>query len=273
MRIDAAGDGPSGRRRRRYKRPLPVPFKMKRDEKDLSWPWDHTRFDALGPVLPCPPALFASFGEGDEEKRICGLPRDAALQAAIGAPGAPPCVVISVGSNNQWRFEEAVRAAMPHCVIHTLDCTLEIKVPEALQATVKPHQICLGERTETITARGGAVMKGEEEQRQFMTWGDFVAHIGLAAPPVALKMDIEGYEWGILTALALEERNLLPLSISFEFHYQTPRRELHWFGRYRSPYEIAAFVDFMYTRGGYSLVDRHDNEGCRHCSEIVLARV
>ena len=25
-----------------------------------------------------------------------------------------------------------------------------------------------------------------------MTWGDFVAHIQLKAPPVALKMDIEG---------------------------------------------------------------------------------
>jgi len=66
---------------------------------------------------------------------------------------------------------------------------------------------------------------------------------------------------------------MLPLSISLEFHYQTSQRALHWFGHYRSPYEIAAFVDFMYTRGGYSLVDRHDNQDCRHCSEIIIARV
>ena len=69
---------------------------------------------------------------------------------------------------------------MPHCVIHTLDCTLQIRVPPALQDKVHPHQICLGEKTETLHGR------------QFMTWGAFVAHIQLKAPPVALKMDIEG---------------------------------------------------------------------------------
>jgi hypothetical protein len=245
-----------------YIRPLPKYFRLKRDETDLTWPWDHSRFDALGPVLQCPPAIFTSFGQGDGEKRICGLPHDASAQQAIGAPGSPQCVVISIGSKNWWDFERAVSAAMPHCVIHTLDCTVKLRVPPALRNKVHPHQICLGEKTETVRPRG----------LRFMTWGDFVAHIQLKAPPVALKMDIEGYEWGVLPALALEQRTMLPLSISFEFHYQT-QMKLHWFGRYRSPYEIAAFVDFMYTRGGYSLVDRHDNQMCRHCSEIILARV
>jgi len=285
-----------------YRRPLPKYFRLKRDETDLTWPWDHSRFDALGPVLQCPPAIFTSFGQGDGEKRICGLPHDASAQQAIGAPGSPQCVVISIGSKNWWDFERAVSAAMPHCVIHTLDCTVKLRVPPALRNKVHPHQICLGEKTETVKPRG----------LRFMTWGDFVAHIQLKAPPVALKMDIEGaylqcikrtsrrlrsdvllvkfisnetdhrragltycragYEWGVLPALALEQRTMLPLSISFEFHYQT-QMKLHWFGRYRSPYEIAAFADFMYTRGGYSLVDRHDNQMCRHCSEIILARV
>lgn len=163
-----------------YRRQLPRNFKLKRDEKDMTWPWDHRRFDALGPVLQCPPAFFTSFGHGDEEKRICGLPRDAVAQQAIGAPGSSRCVVISVGSNNQWGFERGVSAAMPHCVIHTLDCTLQIRVPPALQDKVHPHHICLGEKTETLNGR------------QFMTWGAFVAHIQLKAPPVALKMDIEG---------------------------------------------------------------------------------
>ena len=48
---------------------------------------------------------------------------------------------------------------------------------------------------------------------------------------------------------------------------------LPWFGRWRTPYEIGAWMDYLYTRGGYVLVDRHDNRGCRHCSEIVVARL
>lgn len=165
-----------------YRRQLPGNFRLKRDEIDLTWPWDHRRFDALGPVLQCPPAIFTSFGQGDGEKRICGLPHDASAQQAIGAPGSPQCVVISIGSKNWWDFERAVSAAMPHCVIHTLDCTVKLRVPPALRNKVHPHQICLGEKTETVRPRG----------LRFMTWGDFVAHIQLKAPPVALKMDIEG---------------------------------------------------------------------------------
>jgi hypothetical protein len=32
-------------------------------------------------------------------------------------------------------------------------------------------------------------------------------------------------------------------------------------------------MDFMATRGSYVLVDRNDNDHCKHCSEIVIAHI
>ena len=222
-----------------------------------------SRFDALGPVLPCPPAIRTVFGRGDEEKRICGLPSDEATLSTIGGAAAP-CVIVSAGSNNQWGFEAAVHARMPRCVIHTLDCTVKPRVPAALKGAVVPHEICLGSKDET------------QQTRRFMTWRTFAEHAGIKTAPTALKLDIEGFEWAILTSIAAEPQDTLPLSISLELHYvgKAPRNsKFVKTNRAHSPYEISAFMDFLYTRGGYSLVDRHDNPVCKHCSEIVIARV
>ena len=82
----------------------------------------------------------------------------------------------------------------------------------------------------------------------------------------------QGFEWSVLSMLATS-RHFLPESLSLELHYQTQFPSLPWYGRFRGAYEIGAWMDFMFSRGGYVLVDRRDNEYCAHCSEIVLARL
>jgi len=54
---------------------------------DGNYGYSHHRFDALGPVLQCPPSIFSKFGEGDDEKHICGLPGDSNGEVAIVANG------------------------------------------------------------------------------------------------------------------------------------------------------------------------------------------
>ena len=99
----------------------------------------------------------------------------------------------------------------------------------------------------------------------------------LRAPPTMLKLDIEGHEWEVLTSLVElgpgRATALLPPSISLELHYRTSVRSVSWYNRMRSPAEIGLWMEYMLTRGGYVLVDRHDNPMCRSCSEIVLARM
>jgi hypothetical protein len=243
--------------------------KPARYQTDGVYEHDHHRFDALGPVLQCPSPILTKFGEGDEEKHICGLSLDKAQE-----PANHPCVIISIGGANQWAFENIIGKALPHCHIHTLDCTVDGRIPEALKGQATFHKICIGTKDETVTAPQSGTYVKQGMQLQFMRWGTFTAMIGLEHPPDVMKMDIEGYEWSVLQDMAANApRNVLPRSISLELHYETGMSNLQWYGRFRSPYEIGAWMDFMTTRGNYVLVDRNDNDHCRHCSEIVIAYI
>ena len=227
-------------------------------EKDPSWARSHSRFNALGPILQCPPTLLSAFGSGDEEKRVCGsFTRGRGREQASAASN---CVVVSLGSDNLYGFEAAIVRRRPWCRIHVFDCTVVPRVPPALAARVNFHSICIGTKDEVV------------RKRRFMSWTSIVSYLRLTAPPDVLKMDIEGFEWDVLPALASSPA-LLPATISLELHYLTQMRDIKWYGRLRTPPEIAAWMDFMFTRGGYVLVDRRDNSRCLHCSEIVIARL
>jgi hypothetical protein len=115
----------------------------------------HARFDALGPVLQCPPSIFSKFGSGDEEKRICGLPTNllgdsAGLTSSVDT-SKEPCVIISIGGKNWWGFELSISKALPHCHIHTLDCTVDGMIPPQLAKQVTFHKICIGGSDENVT--------------------------------------------------------------------------------------------------------------------------
>lgn len=202
----------------------------------------HTRFDALGPVLQCPNNILNSFGKGDGEKRVCGN------------MDGNHCVVISIGSRNEWDFEEAVIAKYPSCRIHTLDCYVEEAfVPAAIKGQVTFHPYCLG-LTDVTMADG----------KRFLGWPSLAKMVGLTHPPTVLKMDIEGFEWTTIPAI-IKSGTFAPLSYSFELHLET-------FGHKRSGPEIALFIEVLYSFG-YALVDRHDNPFCGSCSELVVAKV
>lgn len=204
------------------------------------------RFDALGGVVQCPPRLLQVLGRGDDEKRVC---------AALAA--ARPCVVVSIGSNNQWGFEEAVASEFSHCRVETFDCTVDATVPAPLRSRVTFHPFCLGVR----------------DNAQELSWPGIVRRLGLTEPPAALKADIEGFEWDVFDALARSgAESLLPVSLSIEVHLWTEVREVRWQGRWRRPEETAAWMETLRTIG-YALVDRHDNPLCSYCSEITLARI
>ena len=204
------------------------------------------RFDALGGVVQCPPRLLQVLGRGDDEKRVC-----ATLSAAR------PCVIVSIGSNNQWGFEEAVASEFPHCRVETFDCTVDATVPAPLRSRVTFHPFCLGVR----------------DNAQELSWPGIVRRLGLTEPPTALKADIEGFEWDVFDALARSgAESLLPFSVSIEVHLWTEVKEVRWQGRWRRPDETAGWMETLRSVG-YALVDRHDNPLCSYCSEITLARI
>ena len=62
--------------------------------------------DLIGPIGPICKHELVSFAEGDDEKRACIDPGD--IRTLGYNPVGQKCVVYSIGSNNQWSFEEAI---------------------------------------------------------------------------------------------------------------------------------------------------------------------
>jgi hypothetical protein len=208
--------------------------------------WD--RFNALGPVLQCPKEILSSFGQGDGEKRICGFVE------------GEHCVIISIGRHDDWDFEVDMIKKHPHCRVHTFDCTVLATVPAAVREQVTFYHQCLGITDYTLP-------NGQE----YLSWPSMVRKIGLTQPPTALKMDIEGFEWTTIPAI-IKSNVHVPESFSFELHFGTPIKEMKWINRERTDPEIGLFSEMLFSFG-YVLVDRHDNELCPQCSEVVMAKL
>eukprot|EP00993_Chasmostoma_nieuportense_P002481 NODE_3273_length_999_cov_16.474771_g3127_i0.p1 GENE.NODE_3273_length_999_cov_16.474771_g3127_i0~~NODE_3273_length_999_cov_16.474771_g3127_i0.p1 ORF type:complete len:306 (-),score=60.95 NODE_3273_length_999_cov_16.474771_g3127_i0:82-966(-) len=207
----------------------------------------HHIFDFIAPHAPhCD--YLESYGTGDDEKRVCGLSR-----VAQGS-----CVVFSIGSRNQWKFEQAVHNRTK-CMIHTFDCFVKkLRVPDGYSERVIPHPVCLG---------------GEHSQgSKFLTWNGFIQLAHLTTAPTHLKIDIEGFEYTALREMLRHSpQHLLPLQISMELHTMTLFANTGWKHRFKFPGEVATFALLLF-RHGYLMIDRNDNYRCITCTEIVLVR-
>lgn len=216
-------------------------------------PDGHKRFDVVMPVVDACPKLSKVGSQGDGGKLICGL------DEIVDTPDNP-CVVYSIGGNNQWDFEADV-VRRTSCKVFTFDCTIDGHVPAELQDRVEYHQICLGTNTE------GAA---EGSKQKFMRLGEIMAMLGHDHITL-LKMDIEGYEYSVLYEIFDEKDVLLPEQISFELHYETQMPGLDWWGRQATAGEMALFSRRLYE-AGYRLISREDNPLCDHCTELTAVR-
>lgn len=224
----------------------------------------HARFDASPAVAPCTPlSRLGGTAGADGGKWICG--------AAALAPG---CIIYSLGSNNEWEFEEAVLAHTP-CEVFTFDCTSD---PPKRDLGPRLHfeKVCLGE------------VAGDARYR---TLRDIAAAHGHADISL-LKMDIEGFEFGVVESMwrgALAggggSTALLPAQLTVEVHDVTIMNGLAWScgdvcARTPPPYGddvtlrpgdmLPLWVQL--TDLGYVVVSREDNAMCTECAEFTLVR-
>ena len=121
--------------------------------------------------------------------------------------------------------------------------------------SIRTHKICLGERNEVIG------------DRQFMNWTSINVVTGLKSNPDFLKMDIEGFEYGVLRSI-IDSGEKYPLQIAFELHIGGKVGKV---ARRVYPAEFISFMEYLRVFGGYYLVNRRD--GCEVCTEIVVAKL
>lgn len=219
---------------------------------------EERKFNMLEPVVTCPAgSKLESVGTPgqDGSKWLCG---PSSFKA--------PCVIYSMGSRGDYTFEEAM-LALTQCHIHTFDCTF------ANGKSIHPrhffHKLCIsGNPKETLP--------------NFKTYGEITRmldHTEIAL----LKMDIEGYEFDVLSGFS-ESDKYLPNQIALEIHlddlyWGTPAHlnandfsNLFWPQHVLSMSDMSLFL-FHLANLGYALVNKEDNPNGTCCFEVTLVKV
>mmetsp|Transcript_6399 Transcript_6399/g.11005 ORF Transcript_6399/g.11005 Transcript_6399/m.11005 type:complete len:288 (-) Transcript_6399:62-925(-) len=262
-----------------YGQELPIEFKganvknlMHGDRTGPRWmdvlePWDPIRFKAsVGPVIPICPRLV-QFSENSYESKALCVDEEEASSVVATKNVSTDCHVLSVGSNDQWGFEEEVRQKLSHCYTHTFDCTLDgspQKKPK--DPNVKFYPYCVGGGSEDKVDRGNG--------NAFRTYAELVEATGIQHPPKLLKMDIEGFEYDVLTSMLNSSPEFLPQQIMMEVHWASRMVGLEWMLRTRQTAELAMFFDLMFNKGGYLPIRvEYFGSGCPTCMEILMLRV
>ncbi|KAL4855471.1 hypothetical protein ACK3TF_004002 [Chlorella vulgaris] len=255
------------------------------------------RYALFDAIVLCPdggpPRRVGSDGDGG--KWLCplddGLGNETLAAALVPADPPPPtrnqssCIVYSVGSNNQFDFEEAMLKL--GCSVHTFDCFSPGTPASLMEGRHFFHRVC--SHAATVTALFDSCSLGhvnyEKDGRVFQTLDTVLkandhSHIDI------LKIDIEGYEFEVLSGLHLLNSCAFPKQISMELHYHhlymmTPHEmnRTHWDNMLWPMHELS-LAELVTVFGhladlGYAATSREDNplsvDGC--CVEYSFIRV
>ena len=192
-------------------------------------------------IAPCPTPMKMFGNNDDTGKYIC----EADKQLSVDN-----CVIFSLGSNNQFDFEEAIAPAYPNCTVYTFDCTSNPPTKHTPNVVFKKW--CLGAKDQVI------------EGRQFYTIQTIMNLVNVTHVQY-FKMDIEGYEMDVFDALLVPPYpSSLPFQLSFETHF--------WHAStFTGMFHQALFQQLLIA--GYRPVLKINNGLCMSCNEHVFVRV
>lgn len=193
---------------------------------------------------------------------------------------SPPCHVISVGSNDQWGFETSVIQST-NCQIATFDCTIVNPRHKPPTNQVKFYSQCISDTQGTVNGRSFATYFDLLDTANFTKnggSGDDDDDDSSSASIQYLKMDVEGYEYSVLTKMIAQAstmglKHLLPEQMQLEFHYSTWMFDLPWSLRKREAGELVAFFSMLFREGGYVAVHVDRIENIASLQEVLLLKV
>ena len=244
---------------------------------------DHGRFNAFEAMGSCNQTCIGGTCRDDTSKIVCvgetieGVFRKGEAEASsssinnINGKQPPPCIVYSIGGNNQWEFELDTLEKTA-CEVHTFDCTgkpSRFKKPESDRLHF--HYICLGTENKPAGERHGEFWTLERIQKT------------LKHPRIDLfKIDIEGWEWPLFDVWPMlsdkrSARAVLPMQIMVEVHYRTTKGAggaltTSFWDDFKFPPDMINLQD-KFLKMGYAVVVRDDNKASKHCTELTLLRI
>ena len=223
------------------------------------------RFAAFQEMATCNKTCVGGECGKDESKNICGL---ANLQE--------PCVIYSIGGNNQWAFERDLLQKTA-CDIHTFDCTGPLsRFDPPKNERLHFHHVCLGMKS--LPAPN--ITKGKKRK-------DIVGEVWTLEEMQStlhhnridlLKMDIEGFEWPVMYHWhdlfdIRGDTSVLPMQIVVEIHYRTQMKDLSATrGDFKNAQDMVQLQSHL-LKMGYATIINDLNPYCTHCTELTLMRI
>ncbi|KAJ3033546.1 hypothetical protein HDV00_006081 [Rhizophlyctis rosea] len=192
----------------------------------------------------------------------------------VPKPLAGDCTIFSIGSANDFSFEEAIHTMAPHCKIHTFDCTGDFH-----NNVTTYHNWCIGEKDETKTEFTNDYQKVGKAS-EFRKWDTIVETLNISKVNL-LKMDIEFFEWQVIPILEETTKpHTLPDQILLEVHMDhrtaplVRNTTLFKVGPEVARNSAKATVELMRVldRLGYRVARQERNWYGTCCAELVLIR-
>jgi len=208
-----------------------------------------------------------------EAKLFC-VPPPVVGNGTTASLASDDCNIFSIGSNDQWGFEEEVVQKLPHCVTHTFDCTLPSNKPKRKPKSdhVQFYPYCIGD-----DAGGDNDNKQQTDDKttQFLPYKELWERTNTTRPPKLLKIDVEGFEFGVIPSLLRNSPSKIwPEQIMMEVHWATRMVEVPSMLRTRQAAEISLLFGQIFNYGGYLPVKvKYFEPGCSTCLEVLLVRV
>jgi|EP00970_Alexandrium_tamarense_P012430 FkbM family methyltransferase len=200
------------------------------------------------------------FGKGTADEKVFCISSDELEEHEDKATATvSSCNIYSIGSNDNWGFEEEVQQKLPHCDTHTFDCTLQNNTPKRKPQSDKVnfYPYCIG---------------SNDAQLPYLSYQSLVETTQINNPPKLLKMDVEGFEFDVLLSVLSTDPSMWPEQIIMEVHWSTRMVDISWMLRTRQAAEIALYFGVLFNRGGYIPVHRTFFPGCGPCMEVLLVR-
>jgi hypothetical protein len=226
---------------------------------------------AIGHVGPnCTKEIH--FAEQSYEEKIFCVPPEP-VGNGTAALLSEECNIFSIGSNDQWGFEEEVVQKLPNCVTHTFDCTLQNNKPRQKPNSdnVQFYPYCIGDGEGDSNNNNNT----DDKTKRFLPYKELWERTNTTRPPKLLKIDVEGFEFGVIPSMLRNlPQEIWAEQIMMEVHWGTRMVDVPSMLRTRQASEISLMFGQLFNYGGYLPVKaKYFEPGCGTCLEVLLVRV